>query len=70
MIEAKITEDSRDSLRTQVVLREVAGGFRISLQDESGLFQEFEPPERWDPPASESSSESEDEPESAALTAL
>ena len=43
MIEAKITEDSRDSLRTQFVLREVAGGFRISLQDESGCFRSSNP---------------------------
>ena len=69
MIEAKLTEDGRDPLRTQVVLQEVAGGFCISLQDESGVFQEFDPPEHH-PTASESSSEDEGESESETVTAL
>ena len=52
--------------RTVVDLCILTGGVRICLQDESGVFQEFEHPECGDPPASEG----ENEPESVTLTAL
>ena len=37
MIESKLTEEDRDPLRTQLLLRDVAGGVPISLRDESGV---------------------------------
>ena len=69
MIEGRLTEAGHNPLRTQVVLREVEGGTHISLQDESGVFHEFEPPEPEDLPHARLS-ESEGEPESETLLAL
>ena len=65
MIEGRLMEADRDPLRTQVVLREVGQGTHISLQDESGVFQEIElldPGETLHPSLSESEEE-ESEPE-------
>ena len=50
MIEGRLTEDGRDPLRTQVVLCEVDNGTHMSLQDETVVFMEVEPPEPDDPP--------------------
>ena len=50
MIEGKLAEAGRDPLRTQVLLRTVEQGVHISLQDETGVFEEIEPPEPEDPP--------------------
>ena len=47
MIEGKLTEDGRDPLSTQVVLHSVKHGTHL-LQDETGVFREFEPPEQED----------------------
>ena len=60
MVEAKLTEDGRDPLHTQVVL---TGGTHISLQDESGVFHEveLEPPEVENPLSSDSEEKSESE---------
>ena len=55
MIEGKLTEAGRDPLRTQVVLREVDRGIHLSLQDETGVFSEFEPPQPEDLPPPDSS---------------
>ena len=44
LIEGKLEEASHDPLHTQVVLREVEGGTHISLQDETGVFEEIDPP--------------------------
>ena len=70
LIEGKLEEASHDPLHTQVVLREVEGGTHISLQDETGVFEEIDPPELEDPPSSElGSEEEEDGSEVAALRA-
>ena len=69
MIEGKLSEGGRDPLRTQVVLCEVEAGTLMCLQDESGVFQEIEPPpEPVDPvdsvpPGSFEEDEKESEPE-------
>ena len=55
MVEGKLTGADRDPLRTQVVLREVDCGTHISLQDETGVFSEFEPPQPEDLPPPDSS---------------
>lgn len=44
MIEGKLTDDGRDPLRIQVVLRTVERGVHMTLQDEMGVFMEIEPP--------------------------
>ena len=43
MIEARLTEDGREPLHTQVVLQDVVWVFRISLRDESGYFWRLSP---------------------------
>ena len=72
MIEGKLTEEDRDPLRTQVVLREVEGGTLVCLQDESGVFREIEPPELDNPedPQTSSEREEEDETESEVVATL
>ena len=52
MIVAKLTEDGRDPLRTQLLLHDVEGGVCISLQNEAGVFQEVQPPEQKGSPIS------------------
>ena len=49
LIEGKLTETGRDPLRTQVVLHEEERGTHLSLRDETGVFQEFDPPQPDDP---------------------
>ena len=68
MIEGRLMEADRDPLRTQVVLREVGQGTHISLQDESGVFQEIEPldPGETLHPSLSESEEEESEPEMVA----
>ena len=61
MIDRKLTEASRDAQHTQVVLREVEHGTHISLQDETGIFSEFAPPELESAPKVDSS-EGKDDP--------
>ena len=64
MIEGRLMEADCDPLRTQVVLREVGQGTHISLQDESGVFQEIEPldPGETLHPSLSESEEEESEP--------
>ena len=50
MIEGKLAKAGRDPLRTQLLLPTVEHGVHISLQDETGVFEEIEPPEPEDPP--------------------
>ena len=70
MIEARLTEDGREPLHTQVVLQDVVRGFRISLRDESGVFLEVEPPEREDSLPPEDSFGGEDGSESDTVAEL
>ena len=66
LIEGKLVEASRDPLRTQVVLQEVEGGTHISLQDETGAFEQIDPPE----PEHLASSASDSEDEGSDIAAL
>ncbi len=50
MIEGKLSEAGRDPQRTQVILRTVEHGVHITLQDETGVFEEVEPPDPPDDP--------------------
>ena len=70
LIEGKLTEAGRDPLHTQVVLREHERGTHMSLQDETGVFHEFDPPEADDPHGSELSDVEEEEEDSEAVVAL
>ena len=65
MIEGELTGRGRDPLHVQVVLRQVARGAYLSLQDETGVFVEVEPPEPEEPlPFSTAGDNSESEEDS------
>ena len=73
MIEGRLTERGRDPLHTQVVLRTVEHSVHLSLQDETGVFEEFEPPEPEepeDPLRSDTSEADSSDAEEAAEAAL
>ena len=70
LIEGKLTEVGRDPLHTQVLLREVEHGTHMSLQDETGVFSEFEPPEPLPSDASEGEDDEDLGTEPEVVTAL
>ena len=70
LIEGKLTDAGRDPLHTQVVLCEEERGTHMSLQDDTGVFHEFDPPEADDPHRSEPSDVKEEEEGSEAVVAL
>jgi len=69
LIEGKLTEAGRHPLHTQVVLREVAGGTHINLQDETGVFESINPPVVEDRSEGESDESEEEGPKVVALRA-
>ena len=50
MIKGTLSEEGHDPLQTQVVLRTVEHGVHITLQDETGVFKEIEPPDPEESP--------------------
>ena len=70
LIEGKLTETGRDPLHIQVALREQECGTHMSLQDETGVFHEFVPPQADDPHRSEPSNVEEEEEGSETVVAL
>ena len=70
IIEGKLTDDGRDPLRIQVVLRTVEQGVHMTLQDEMDVFMEIEPPTVYVHPPDGSSVRERDERDSEEPTAM